>query len=106
VRDGFRSCHDPPQAPPPGYDLGWRTATFDLSAFKGENVRLVFENRNLHGGYSWGIWTYVDDVRVVDAGPLPGLYRAYLPMIMDGTTTCDPVGGSLEIESAVPAALP
>ena len=49
--------------------MGWRTASYDLSAFVGQNVRLVFENRNLHGGISWGIWTVVDDVRVVDAGP-------------------------------------
>ena len=55
--------------------MGWRTASYDLTAFKGQHVRLIFENRNLYGGNpdpeknSRGIWTLVDDVRVVDAGP-------------------------------------
>ena len=53
----------------PGHDMGWRTASYDLTAFKGQHVRLVFENRNLHDDMSLGIWTLVDDVRVVDAGP-------------------------------------
>jgi hypothetical protein len=63
-RDGY----DSPAAPPPGHDLGWRTASYDLSAFKGQTVRLVFENRNL-GDESQGILTFLDDVRVVDDGP-------------------------------------
>ena len=103
-RDGFRSCDDPPQAPPPGYDLGWRTGYYDLSAFKGQTVRLVFENRNLHSGISWGIWTYVDDVRVVDAGPLPapaGPYCIYLPVAMNGYAVCDPVVGGFGLKSVV-----
>jgi hypothetical protein len=91
LRDGFRSCDDPPTAPPAGHDLGWRTASYDLSPFKGQNVRLVFENRNLHDN-SWGIWTVVDDVRVVDAGPRPappGPHQTHLPLISD--LSCDPV---------------
>ena len=57
-------------ATPRRRDTTWaRTASYDLSAFKGQNVRLVFANRNLHGEMSLGIWTVVDDVRVVDAGP-------------------------------------
>jgi hypothetical protein len=93
VRDGFRSCQDPPQAPPAGHDLGWRKASYDLSAFKGEMVRIVFENRNLHSGYSYGIWTHVDDVRVVDAGPQPpspGPHRSYLSLVR-ADRGCDPV---------------
>jgi hypothetical protein len=108
-RDGFRSCDDPPLPPPPGHDLGWRSASYDLSAFKGQTVRLVFENRNLHGGYSLGIWTYIDDVRVVDAGPLPtppGPYRAYLPTTMNSYATCDPVVSGLAVESMVRPARP
>jgi hypothetical protein len=103
-RDGFRSCHDPPAAPPEGYDLGWRTASYDLSAFKSQTVRLVFENRNLHGGYSLGIWTHLDDVRVLDAGPLPtlsGPYRTYLPVTMNSYATCDLVVSGLAAESMV-----
>ena len=72
-------------------------------------MRVVFENRNLHSGYSLGIWTYVDDVRVVDAGPLPappGPYRAYLPVVMNGYATCDPVVYGLGVESVVRPGLP
>ena len=65
VRDGYPGPH----TPPPGHDMGWRRAEYDLSAYRGQHVRLIFENRNLHGDMSWGIWTLVDDVRVVDAGP-------------------------------------
>jgi hypothetical protein len=91
-RDGFRSCSDPPLAPTPGYDLGWRAGYYDLSALKGQNVRLVFENRNLRSGHSLGVWTVVDDVRLVDAGPEPeppGPHRAYLPFTK--SPPCDPV---------------
>jgi hypothetical protein len=66
-RDGHASPHNRP--PLPGHDMGWRTASYDLSAFKGQTVRLLFENRNLSPS-SWGVWTYLDDVRVIDAGPL------------------------------------
>jgi hypothetical protein len=61
-----------------------------LSAFKGQTVRVIFETRNLENGRSQGIWTYVDDVRVVDAGPLPaqpGPYQTYFPFV--GRPTCD-----------------
>jgi hypothetical protein len=90
VHDGFRSCFLPLRAPPPGYDLGWRSVSYDLSAYKGQPVRLIFENRNLHSGYSMGIWTTVDDVRVIDAGPAPtppGPHRAYVPVLF--CVTCD-----------------
>jgi hypothetical protein len=40
-----------------------------LLSVRGQHVRLIFENRNLHDDLSLGIWTSVDDVRVVDAGP-------------------------------------
>ena len=75
-------------------NLGWRNAVYDLSTFKGQHVRLVFANRNLWPN-SWGIWTYVDDVRLVDAGPLPppvGVYRNHLPLIE--SEKCDPVPAS------------
>jgi hypothetical protein len=103
VRDGFRSCYDPPRAPPAGHDLGWRTASYDLSAFKGETVRIVFENRNLHSGYSLGIWTYVDDVRVVDVGPQPsspGSHRSYLSLVKTDPG-CDPVPAAMGASSTV-----
>ena len=65
--------------------------SYDLSAYKGQYVRLVFSNRNLWP-ISWGILTYVDDVKVVDAGPLPtpsGSELLYLPLV--NNQTCDPV---------------
>jgi hypothetical protein len=90
-RDGYDSLY----LPPPGHDMGWRTASYDLSGFKGQTVRVVFENRNLHRG-SRGIWTYVDDVRVV-GWP----YSVYLPMVMNGYSTYDSVVGGLGVESMV-----
>jgi DNA-binding beta-propeller fold protein YncE len=92
LRDGYQPCI-PNVAPAAGTDLGWRSVTYDLSKYKGQYVRLVFYNRNLWPN-SWGIWTYVDDVRVVDEGSLPplgGPYLSYLPMMND--YHCDPVPG-------------
>lgn len=88
VRDGYLPCTGN-YAPRPGRDLGWRTGSYDLSAFKGQHVRVVFSNRNLWPD-SLGIWTNVDNVRVLDAGPIPpaaGLYRLNLPLI--GINKCD-----------------
>jgi len=76
LRDGFWPCTSP--WPAAGTDLGWRSASFDLSAFKGQSVRVVFANRNLWPE-SWGIWSYVDNVRVVDGGALPN--RTFLPLL-------------------------
>jgi hypothetical protein len=90
VRDGYQPCV-PGTAPAAGTNLGWRSVNYDLSAYKGQHIRLVFSNRNLWP-ISWGIWTYVDDVKVVDAGPLPppaGSERLYLPAV--SKMTCDPV---------------
>jgi hypothetical protein len=91
LRDGYQPCI-PGMAPPAGTDLGWRIAHYDLSAYKGQHIRLVFSNRNLWDG-SWGIWSFVDDVRVVDAGPLPevGLNPIFLPAV--NHTQCDAVPG-------------
>ena len=72
-------------APAAGYDMGWRSARFDLSAYKGQHIRLVFSNRNLWP-ISWGIWTYVDDVRVVEAIDLPPIYMnesIFLPLVVN-----------------------
>ncbi len=82
IRDGFQPCIRA-VAPAPGRNLGWRSVTYDLSAYKGQYIRVVFANRNLWPN-SWGIWTYLDDVRVIDAGPLPlrsGLYLSFLPVV-------------------------
>ena len=87
VRDGFRPC-TPGVPPASGQDLDWRTITYDLSAYKGQHIRVHFSNRNLWPG-SWGIWTNVDDVKVLDAGPLPiaGPYAVNLPVVR--SYTCD-----------------
>jgi len=101
-RDGFHSCFD--GAPEPGdsydpgpkhqpYDTDWRTGYYDLSEFIGETVWLVFENKHVWPYRNGGIWTYVDDVRIVDAGrpsPPPGPQRIYLPIIMKRYNSCDP----------------
>jgi len=90
IRDGYQPCV-PGTAPAAGTNLGWRSVNYDLSAYKGQHIRLVFSNRNLWP-ISWGIWTYVDDVKVVDAGPLPspaGSELLYLPLV--NNQTCDPV---------------
>jgi hypothetical protein len=90
LRDGFKPC-EPAQAPLAATDLGWRNHKYSLSAFKGQHIRLVFSNRNLHPN-SWGIWTVLDDVRVVDAGPLPptpGSELMFLPVV--APKHCDPL---------------
>jgi hypothetical protein len=82
LRDGFQPCV-PGQPPAAGQGLGWRSGRMDLSAYKGQHIRIVFYNRNLWPE-SWGIWTNVDDVRVLDAGPIPpvaGPYKTNLPLI-------------------------
>ena len=88
LHDGYQPCSGN-YAPRPGRDLGWRTGSYDLSAFKGQHVRIVFSNRNLWPD-SLGIWTNVDNVRVLDAGPIPpaaGPYTVNLPLI--GLNKCD-----------------
>jgi len=76
LRDGYPGT----VAPPAGTNMGWRTARFDLSAYKGQHIRLVFSNRNLWP-ISWGIWTFVDDVRVVEAAELPPEHAVFLPLV-------------------------
>lgn len=82
LRDGFQPCVRA-VAPAPGRNLGWRSVTYDLSAYTGQYIRVMFANRNLWPN-SWGIWTYLDDVRVIDAGPLPprsGSHLSFLPVV-------------------------
>jgi len=87
LRDGYNPCN-PGEAPSAGQDLGWRTASFDLSKYKGQHIRINFSNRNLWPD-SLGIWTDIDDVMVWDEGPLPyvGPYRTDLPLIFN--RNCD-----------------
>lgn len=88
LRDGYKPCN-PGKPPSAGQNLGWRNGRIDLSPYKGQYIRIVFQNRNLHGE-SWGIWTFLDDVRVWDDGPLPpisGPYELRLPLVYHGK--CD-----------------
>lgn len=72
LRDGY----DPPNgAAIPGYDMGWQEQRFDLTAYRGDTIQLYFEAKNEHCG-GWGIWTYIDDVRLVDQS------QVYVPIIM------------------------
>jgi len=58
LRDGYKSSSSPC-----GNDLGWKTFSYNLEAYKGQTVRLYLESKNeWHGGL--GIWTYVDDVKL------------------------------------------
>jgi len=104
VHDGFSPCI-PGRAPSPGRNLGWRSAHLDLTPYKGQHIRIVFSNRNRWPG-AWGMWTYVDNVRVLDHGYLPqppGPYRLRMPVIL--ANRCDPVGkGSDEIYRQLPLA--
>jgi len=82
LRDGYQPCTGN-YAPKAGRDLGWRNGSYDLSAYKGQHIRVLFSNRNLWP-ISLGIWTNVDNIRVLDAGPLPpaaGPYTVNLPLI-------------------------
>lgn len=90
-RDGYRCCEDQDTAPLAGYDLQWRTASYDLTHLNGQTVTLMFETNNLDGDQSLGIWTYVDHVEVIDVTPLPTLepYSIYLPITMWNYSTCD-----------------
>jgi hypothetical protein len=63
-----------------GYDMGWRTATFDLSAYQGQFIRLMFLNHNEHQT-SKGLWTFVDDVRVIEAVDIPPENAIFLPLV-------------------------
>lgn len=91
LHDGFDPC-SPGVAPSPGRNLGWRSAQFDLSPYKGQHIRIVFSNRNRWDN-AWGIWTHVDNVQVWDYGyatPPQGPNKRFLPMV--STYYCDPVG--------------
>lgn len=72
LRDGYDPANG---AAIPGYDMGWQERRLDLSAYRGQTIQLYFEAKNEHCG-GWGIWTYVDDVRVVDQS------QVYVPIIM------------------------
>jgi DNA-binding beta-propeller fold protein YncE len=92
VRAGYQSCLGPNIRPVPRTDLAWRTVSYDMSPFKGQSVRVVFRNRNLHdqvGDESLGIWTDVDAVRVNEAESFvpAGPYYVYLPIVSNAR--CD-----------------
>jgi hypothetical protein len=70
---------------------------------------LIDKGPHLHGGYPWGSWTYMDDVRVMDARPpleIVGPYLVHLPPVTRAFVTCDPlpigVGARLAVRPAVP----
>jgi len=64
VRDGYQS-ETKEILPDPGTDLGWKTVTYDLSAFRGQTIRIAFSNRNLLPE-SKGVWSFLDDVKLTD----------------------------------------
>jgi hypothetical protein len=64
MRDGYPGIIPPSEL----VDLGWREGTYDLSAYRGQTIRVYFKNWIIVDG-SQGTWTYVDDVRI-DEGTL------------------------------------
>jgi hypothetical protein len=59
LRDGYDPGDDRAL---PGYDMGWKRASFELSAYRGQTIQLYFEVKNEHC-VSLGIWAYLDNVR-------------------------------------------
>lgn len=87
VRDGYLAC--PRTQPPsqPGTSLTWQQRTYDLSELKGETIRVRFSIRNLHAE-SFGIWAYIDDVRI-EEGLVLGANKLYLPLILNQYEPCN-----------------
>ena len=84
-RAGYTSAGN--YAPPPGYDMGWQQGTIDLTDFRGQSVYLSLVNENLHA-ISLGIWTYVDEVLLVD-DVVRGDRHVYLPALFrEGRFAC------------------
>lgn len=54
-RDGNYGCNRPPT------DLGWRRFTYDLSAYRGQQVTLNLSNV-IWPDEAYNTWTYVDDI--------------------------------------------
>jgi len=64
--------------------MGWRTAGFDLTPYRGQYVRVIFSIRNVWPA-SKGIWAELDNVAVANA-PAPA-HRSFLPA---ASWTCGP----------------
>jgi hypothetical protein len=63
LRDGFTGEWQPDTL----HDLGWRQGSFDLSAYRGQTIRVRFANFNTGGSTNdpgLNTYTYVDDVMV------------------------------------------
>jgi hypothetical protein len=56
-RDGVYGCGRP------ATDLGWRRFTYDLSAYRGQQVTLKLSNV-VWPDEAFNTWTYVDDVQI------------------------------------------
>jgi hypothetical protein len=42
-------------------DSGWRKRTIDLSAYRGQNTTIEFQNHNRQDNF-YNTWTYIDDI--------------------------------------------
>jgi hypothetical protein len=71
--------YDEEGKPTAGTDMGWKTVTFDLSAYKGQPIRLQFYSRN-RLPQALGIWSFVDAVSVTD-NPITFDYSIFLPLL-------------------------
>lgn len=67
LRDGFTGEWQPNTL----QDLGWRQRVFDLSAYKGQTIRIRFANFNTGGATQdpgLNTYTYLDDIAVEESG--------------------------------------
>ena len=71
--------YDEEGKPTAGTDMEWKTVTFDLSAYKGQPIRLQFYSRN-RLPQALGIWAFVDAVSVTD-NPITFDYSIFLPLL-------------------------
>lgn len=60
----------------PVIDLGWKYASFDLSPYAGQTIRLWFGNFNRQDGY-YNTYTYLDSARITT----PARRTLYLPAV-------------------------
>jgi hypothetical protein len=104
--------------PVPYDDLGWRTALFDLSTYRGKTIQVSFQVVNKYDKEpdvdyrSYGIWAYVDNISLLDGRPsllLPAiLKRAVLPVELtptpSGTPTVTPTPSLTPTATRTPTA--
>lgn len=66
----YRDGNPDPDGAGTRFDTGWKSATIDLTPYRGMTVNLRFANWNReydgNGTDYFNTWTYLDDIHVVD----------------------------------------